>query len=90
VSAHRKALILAQLFPVARAYFISSSHDLENLTRAETALQELIASIDSSADPVRTISLYNVVGTLPVRLGERRISTASVDEACGFKAPESW
>ncbi|KIM81848.1 hypothetical protein PILCRDRAFT_8503 [Piloderma croceum F 1598] len=41
----------AILRSLARAYFISSSHDLENLTRAETALQELIASIDTSADP---------------------------------------
>ena len=31
---------------IARAYFASSSKDPENLTRAETALQELITSID--------------------------------------------
>ena len=44
-------------FP-ARAYFISSSDDPENLARADAALQELVASIDASTDHVR----INVLG----------------------------
>ncbi|KAF7969735.1 hypothetical protein HWV62_26088 [Athelia sp. TMB] len=35
---------------LSRAYFTSSSHDPENLSRAEVALQELITSVDDSAD----------------------------------------
>ncbi|KZP32796.1 SPO22-domain-containing protein [Athelia psychrophila] len=35
---------------LSRAYFTSSAHDPENLSRAEVALQELIASVDDSAD----------------------------------------
>ena len=31
----------------ARAYYLSSSHDSENLTRAEAALQELIATTEN-------------------------------------------
>lgn len=37
---------------VARAYYASSSKDPENLTRAETALQELITSVDGLGDNV--------------------------------------
>ncbi|KAH9947352.1 meiosis protein SPO22/ZIP4 like-domain-containing protein [Amylocystis lapponica] len=36
---------------LARAYFLSSSEDPENLVRAEASLQELITSIDTAADP---------------------------------------
>lgn len=32
----------------ARAYYMSSSIDLENLSRAEATLQELIASIENA------------------------------------------
>ena len=32
---------------VARAYYLSSSQDPENLTRAETALQELVATTEN-------------------------------------------
>ncbi|THH10579.1 hypothetical protein EW145_g1240 [Phellinidium pouzarii] len=35
---------------LARAYYLSSSIEAENLARAETTLQELIASIDNAAD----------------------------------------
>ncbi|OCB89780.1 hypothetical protein A7U60_g3040 [Sanghuangporus baumii] len=35
---------------LVRAYYLSSSIDPENLVRAETTLQELIASIDNSTD----------------------------------------
>ncbi|KAI9059547.1 hypothetical protein FKP32DRAFT_1657351 [Trametes sanguinea] len=35
---------------LARAYFLSSSQDPENLARAEASLQELIDSVDSSMD----------------------------------------
>ncbi|KAH8111444.1 meiosis protein SPO22/ZIP4 like-domain-containing protein [Phellopilus nigrolimitatus] len=35
---------------LARAYYLSSSIEAENLVRAETTLQELIASIDNSTD----------------------------------------
>lgn len=37
---------------LARGYFLSSSQDPENLIRAETALEEVIATIDSSVDNV--------------------------------------
>ncbi|OJA21094.1 hypothetical protein AZE42_07730 [Rhizopogon vesiculosus] len=37
---------------LARGYFLSSSQDPENLIRAETALEEVIATIDSSVDHV--------------------------------------
>jgi hypothetical protein len=35
-------------YVIAKAYFLSSSRDPENLTRAEVALQELIVSIDGT------------------------------------------
>ncbi|KAG0701956.1 meiosis protein SPO22/ZIP4 like-domain-containing protein [Suillus ampliporus] len=37
---------------LARGYFLSSSQDPENLIRAETALEEVIATIDTSVDNV--------------------------------------
>ncbi|KAG2072988.1 SPO22-domain-containing protein [Suillus decipiens] len=37
---------------LARGYFLSSSQDPENLIRAETALEEVIATIDPSVDNV--------------------------------------
>jgi hypothetical protein len=37
---------------LARGYFLSSSQDPENLIRAETALEEVIATIDTSVDHV--------------------------------------
>ena len=36
----------------ARAYFFTSSHDPDNLSRAEASLNELIASVDNSIDRV--------------------------------------
>ncbi|KIJ58775.1 hypothetical protein HYDPIDRAFT_102026, partial [Hydnomerulius pinastri MD-312] len=36
--------------PAPRGYFLASSQDPENLTRAETALEEVIATIDTSVD----------------------------------------
>lgn len=39
---------------LARGYFLSSSQDPENLIRAETALEEVIATIDPSVDNVRS------------------------------------
>lgn len=40
---------LTECFPLlaARAYYLSSSQDPENLTRAEAALQELIATTEN-------------------------------------------
>ncbi|GJE98003.1 SPO22 domain-containing protein [Phanerochaete sordida] len=35
---------------LARAYYMSSSHDADNLDRAETTLNELIDTLDSAAD----------------------------------------
>ncbi|KAJ3483561.1 hypothetical protein NLI96_g6231 [Meripilus lineatus] len=35
---------------LARAYYFSSSHDPDNLSRAEASLNELIASVDASID----------------------------------------
>lgn len=37
---------------LARGYFLSSSQDPENLIKAETALEEVIATIDTSVDHV--------------------------------------
>lgn len=46
----------AQIGPLlARGYFLSSSQDPENLIRAETALEEVIATIDPSAHNVSTV-----------------------------------
>lgn len=43
----------AVLRSLARGYFLASSHDPENLTRAEVALEEIISTIDPSVDHVR-------------------------------------
>lgn len=40
---------------LARGYFLASSQDPENLVRAETALEEVIATIDTSVDTVRDL-----------------------------------
>ncbi|KIO03245.1 hypothetical protein M404DRAFT_625830 [Pisolithus tinctorius Marx 270] len=40
----------AVLRSLARGYFLASSHDPENLTRAEVALEEIISTIDPSVD----------------------------------------
>ncbi|KAI0935752.1 hypothetical protein AcV5_004080 [Taiwanofungus camphoratus] len=45
-----KELKWSILRSLARAYFLSSSEDPENLSRAEATLNELIKSIDASAD----------------------------------------
>ena len=86
-------LIAACMLSTARAYFISSSHDPENLTRAEAALEELITSIDSAASHVRVAdrvrSCQGLTAPSSVYLGEHRISTASMDEASCVKASES-
>ena len=39
----------------ARAYYLSPSHDTDNLDRAEAALNELIDTIDSATDRVSTM-----------------------------------
>lgn len=37
----------------ARAYFMASDDETENLTRAETVLQELVSTVDQAEDRVR-------------------------------------
>lgn len=39
--------------PLARGYFLASSQDPEHLVRAEAALEEVIATTDTAAEPVR-------------------------------------
>lgn len=38
---------------LARGYFLASSQDPENLVRAEAALNEVFATMDTSVEPVR-------------------------------------
>lgn len=38
---------------LARGYFLASSQDPENLVRAEAALEEVIATMDTSVETVR-------------------------------------
>lgn len=40
---------------LARAYYLSSSHDPDNLDKAEASLNELIDTIDSAADRVSPV-----------------------------------
>ena len=39
----------------ARAYYLSSAVEPDNLARAETTLQELVSSIENSTDSVNSI-----------------------------------
>ncbi|CDO70960.1 hypothetical protein BN946_scf184829.g69 [Trametes cinnabarina] len=55
---------------LARAYFLSSSQDPENLARAEAALQELIDSVDSSVD--HTSPEYQQLRWMRVAILKRR------------------
>lgn len=51
-NAELRELKRSVLRSLARGYFLSSSQDPENLIRAETALEEVIATIDTSVDHV--------------------------------------
>ncbi|KAI0327295.1 hypothetical protein GY45DRAFT_1355763 [Cubamyces sp. BRFM 1775] len=55
---------------LARAYFLSSGQDPENLTRAEASLQELIESVDSSMD--HTSAEYQQLRWMRVAILKRR------------------
>ncbi|KAI0367468.1 hypothetical protein BV20DRAFT_950150 [Pilatotrama ljubarskyi] len=55
---------------LARAYFMSSGQDLENLARAEASLQELIDSVDCSMD--RTSPEYQQLRWMRVAILKRR------------------
>ncbi|KAI0638918.1 meiosis protein SPO22/ZIP4 like-domain-containing protein [Trametes polyzona] len=55
---------------LARAYFLSSSRDPENLARAEASLQELIDSVDSSMD--HTSPEYQQLRWMRVAILKRR------------------
>lgn len=46
-------LITCRFSPSARGYFLASSQDPENLVRAEAALDEVIATMDTSVESVR-------------------------------------
>ncbi|KAH7925693.1 SPO22-domain-containing protein [Leucogyrophana mollusca] len=81
---------------LARGFFLSSSRDPENLNRAEAALEEVIASIDSSVDNVRRSLFRLIVAFLGgdicshVILGKLRISATPMDEARRAEAAKSW
>ncbi|KAI0358894.1 hypothetical protein OH77DRAFT_1493876 [Trametes cingulata] len=55
---------------LARAYFLSSGQDPENLARAEASLQELIDTVDRSVD--RTSSEYQQLRWMKVAILKRR------------------
>ncbi|KAI0735751.1 meiosis protein SPO22/ZIP4 like-domain-containing protein [Earliella scabrosa] len=55
---------------LARAYFLSSSQDPENLARAEASLQELIESVDTSLD--HTSAEYQQLRWMRVAILKRR------------------
>ncbi|KAL1952366.1 hypothetical protein VTO73DRAFT_1515 [Trametes versicolor] len=55
---------------LARAYFLSSGQDPENLARAEASLQELIDSVDASMD--HTSSEYQQLRWMRVAILKRR------------------
>lgn len=48
-------ILLNFTWHVARAYYLSSSHDVDNLDRAEAALNELIDTIEADADGVKAV-----------------------------------
>ena len=77
---------------LARAYYLSSSHDPDNLDKAEASLNELIDTIDSAADRVGRLH-RDVIRCHPhILLGaeEPRASTASMDESgCPEETPGS-
>ncbi|KAI5997768.1 hypothetical protein EDC04DRAFT_2612500 [Pisolithus marmoratus] len=60
----------AVLRSLARGYFLASSHDPENLTRAEVALEEIISTIDPSAD--HTSSEYQQLRWMKLAVVKRR------------------
>ena len=57
-------MLYLALFPLARAYYLSSTIEPENLARAEATLQELLSSVDVSLSRVCSLlssgSLINV------------------------------
>ncbi|PCH37227.1 hypothetical protein WOLCODRAFT_167392 [Wolfiporia cocos MD-104 SS10] len=60
---------------LARAYFLSSSEDLENLVRAEASLNELISSIDDSE---HTSNEYQQLRWMRIAVLKRRKAPHSV------------
>ncbi|KAI0757464.1 meiosis protein SPO22/ZIP4 like-domain-containing protein [Daedaleopsis nitida] len=64
------ALRRSILRTLARAYFLSSSQDPENLTRAEASLQELMESVDTSLD--HTSAEYQQLRWMRVAILKRR------------------
>ncbi|KAI6165514.1 meiosis protein SPO22/ZIP4 like-domain-containing protein [Pisolithus thermaeus] len=60
----------AVLRSLARGYFLASSHDPENLTRAEVALEEIISTIDPSVD--HTSSEYQQLRWMKLAVVKRR------------------
>lgn len=58
---------LADGISAARAYFLSSSDDSENLARADAALQELVTSLDESTDHVRVLDVFPLKSTRAYR-----------------------
>lgn len=71
---------------------MASDDNPENLTRAETALQELISSIDESPDHVFRITFAHKFADSPILrfIGKSWISTIKMDENSCFKETESW
>lgn len=76
----------------ARAYYLSSSQDPENLTRAEAALQELIATTENQ---VLSFTFWNITNHefellwLGLRIGGCGIPTPEMD-APGSPETKGW
>lgn len=75
---------LAQLnrsLVAARGYYLSASHDPDNLDRAEVSLNELISTVDANIDPVGDFYAarrYTVI-LIYQGPGSCRVSTTSMD-----------
>lgn len=79
-------------FSSARAYYLSSAIETENLARAEATLQELLSSVDSSSDRVRyPLNFYSLTAfdmLIFFFSDESRTSTATMDAASSSKEAE--
>lgn len=74
---------------LARAYYLSSSEDPENLSKAEASLQELVSSADNSVDHVRAPITLRCQLVFIVGLDICRIPATPMDEDRDSQAPQS-
>ena len=74
---------------LARAYYLSSSEDPENLSKAEASLQELVSSADNSVDHVRAPITLRCQLVFIVGLDICRIPATPMDEDSSAEKAES-